>query len=69
MHPSDRRNTGQTLPVAALAVQASLLAALVASTFLSEQYYLPIWSLAAVAAAADLRREESERDACAARHQ
>jgi len=67
--PSDRRNAGQTLPVAALAVQASLLAALVASTFLSEQYYLPIWSLVAVAAAADLRREESERDACAARHQ
>ncbi|GAA3631368.1 O-antigen ligase family protein [Lentzea roselyniae] len=52
-----------------LAVQASLIAALVAATFLSEQYYLPIWSLVAVAIAADLRREESERDACAARHQ
>lgn len=52
-----------------LAVQASLIAALVASTFLSEQYYLPIWSLVAVAIAADLRREESERDACVARHQ
>lgn len=52
-----------------LAVQASLVAALVASTFLSEQYYLPIWSLVAVAIAADLRREESESDACAARHQ
>jgi putative inorganic carbon (HCO3(-)) transporter len=52
-----------------LAVQSSLIAALVASTFLSEQYYLPIWSLVAVAIAADLRREESERDACAARHQ
>ncbi|WP_112270697.1 O-antigen ligase family protein [Lentzea terrae] len=52
-----------------LAVQASLIAALVASTFLSEQYYLPIWSLVAVAIAADVRREESERDACLARHQ
>lgn len=52
-----------------LAVQASLIAALVASTFLSEQYYLPIWSLVAVAIAADLRREERERDACLARHQ
>ncbi|MFI6099335.1 O-antigen ligase family protein [Lentzea sp. NPDC051213] len=38
-----------------LAVQASLIAALVASTFLSEQYYLPIWSLIAVAVAAELR--------------
>ncbi|MEU0880665.1 O-antigen ligase family protein [Lentzea sp. NPDC005914] len=52
-----------------LAVQAALIAALVASTFLSEQYYLPIWSLVAVAIAADLRREERERDACVARHQ
>lgn len=52
-----------------LAVQAALIAALVASTFLSEQYYLPIWSLVAVAIAADLRREERESDACAARHQ
>lgn len=52
-----------------LATQASLIAALVASTFLSEQYYLPIWSLVAVAIAADLRREESESDACPARHQ
>ncbi|MFS8101995.1 O-antigen ligase family protein [Lentzea alba] len=52
-----------------LAVQASLIAALVASTFLSEQYYLPIWSLVAVAIAAGLRLEESERDACLARHQ
>ena len=52
-----------------LAIQASLIAALVASTFLSEQYYLPIWSLVAVAIAAGLRLEESERDACVARHQ
>jgi O-antigen ligase len=52
-----------------LAIQASLIAALVASTFLSEQYYLPIWSLVAVAIAAGLRHEESERDACVARHQ
>ncbi|KJK52327.1 polymerase [Lentzea aerocolonigenes] len=52
-----------------LAVQASLIAALVASTFLSEQYYLPIWSLVAVAIAAQVRVEERERDACVARHQ
>lgn len=39
----------------AVAVQASLVAVLVAATFLSEQYYLPLWLLVAVAVAADLR--------------
>ncbi|MGX7829132.1 O-antigen ligase family protein [Actinokineospora sp. 24-640] len=38
-----------------VAVQASLLAVLVASTFLSQQYYLPLWFLAALVCAADLR--------------
>jgi O-antigen ligase len=38
-----------------VAVQASLLATAVASTFLSEQYYLPLWLVIAVACAAELR--------------
>ncbi|WNV88546.1 O-antigen ligase family protein [Umezawaea sp. Da 62-37] len=38
-----------------VAVQAGLLAVVVASTFLSEQYYLPLWLMIAVACAADLR--------------
>lgn len=38
-----------------VAIQASLLAVVVASTFLSEQYYLPLWSMVALAVAADLR--------------
>ena len=38
-----------------VAVQAVADRRAVASTFLSEQYYLPIWSLVAVAIAADLR--------------
>ncbi|HEX6339642.1 O-antigen ligase family protein [Umezawaea sp.] len=38
-----------------IAVQASLLATAVASTFLSEQYYLPLWLMIAVACAAELR--------------
>ncbi|MGK3208881.1 O-antigen ligase family protein [Amycolatopsis sp. MEPSY49] len=56
----------------AVAIQASLLAVLVTSTFLSEQYYLPLWSLAALAVAAEtrVRREgEGSADAGAARHQ
>ncbi|WP_414938230.1 O-antigen ligase family protein [Amycolatopsis sp. cmx-11-51] len=58
----------------AIAIQASLLAVLVASTFLSEQYYLPLWSLAALAVAAEIRarredRERSSADACSARDQ
>ncbi|MBW4721958.1 O-antigen ligase family protein [Saccharothrix obliqua] len=51
----------------AAAVQASLIAVVVASTFLSQQYYLPLWSLVAVVAAADLRRRGT--DACAPRDQ
>ncbi|XVV01113.1 O-antigen ligase family protein [Actinosynnema sp. CA-248983] len=47
------------------AVQASLIAVVVASTFLSQQYYLPLWSLVAVVVAADLRVRRA--DACAAR--
>jgi O-antigen ligase len=38
-----------------VAVQASLLAVAVASTFLSEQYYLPLWLMIAVACAAEVR--------------
>ncbi len=56
----------------AVAIQASLLAVLVTSTFLSEQYYLPLWSLAALAVAAGtrVRREgEGSADAGAARDQ
>lgn len=40
-----------------LAVQAGLIAVLIASTFLSEQYYMPLWSAIAVACALDLRTE------------
>jgi putative inorganic carbon (hco3(-)) transporter len=43
---------------AAVAVQASLVAVLVAATFLSEQYYLPLWLLVALAVAADLRARQ-----------
>ncbi|MET1074780.1 MAG: O-antigen ligase family protein [Umezawaea sp.] len=38
-----------------VAVQAGLLAVVVASTFLSEQYYLPLWLMIAIACAADTR--------------
>ncbi|WP_206789020.1 O-antigen ligase [Amycolatopsis sp. MtRt-6] len=56
----------------AVAIQASLLAVLVTSTFLSEQYYLPLWSLAALAVAAETRscrESEGSADAGAARDQ
>ncbi|WP_410671567.1 O-antigen ligase family protein [Amycolatopsis sp. cmx-4-68] len=58
----------------AVAIQGSLLAVLVTSTFLSEQYYLPFWSLAALAVAAETRvrregLEEGSADAGAARDQ
>ncbi|SFW78154.1 O-antigen ligase family protein [Amycolatopsis australiensis] len=58
----------------AVAIQASLLSVLVTSTFLSEQYYLPLWSLAALAVAGEIRvrREgpgEGSAHAGAARHQ
>ncbi|MDQ3576448.1 MAG: O-antigen ligase family protein [Actinomycetota bacterium] len=44
-----------------VAVQAGLLAVLVASTFLSQHYYLPLWSLIALACAADIRVREGRR--------
>ena len=50
-----------------VAVQASLLATAVASTFLSEQYYLPLWLTIAVACAAELRNGSGS--ACPARDQ
>jgi putative inorganic carbon (HCO3(-)) transporter len=55
----------------AIAIQASLLAVVVTSAFLSEQYYLPLWSLAALAVAAGTRIREGEgsADAGAARDQ
>ncbi|MGW4115951.1 O-antigen ligase family protein [Actinosynnema sp. NPDC004786] len=62
-----RRTTADPLPV--VAVQASLIAVLVASTFLSQQYYLPLWSLVAVVAAADLRLRRANDVACAPRDQ
>jgi O-antigen ligase len=55
---------------AMVSVQAALLAVAVAATFLSEQYYLPLWLLAALAVAAELRvRREGSADARAPRHQ
>lgn len=48
----------------AVAVQAALIAVLVASIFLSEQYYLPLWSLVALAVAIE-RRSSLEESRCA----
>lgn len=48
----------------AVAVQAALIAVLVASIFLSEQYYLPLWSLVAIAVAIE-QRTRKERGPCA----
>ncbi|WP_439656076.1 O-antigen ligase family protein [Lentzea sp. HUAS TT2] len=48
----------------AVAVQAALIAVLVASIFLSEQYYLPLWSLVALAVAIE-RRSSSKESRCA----
>ncbi|MFD4675672.1 O-antigen ligase family protein [Lentzea sp. NPDC058450] len=45
----------------AVAVQAALLAVLVASIFLSEQYYLPLWSLVAIAVALEQRSLKESR--------
>ncbi|MGW6934583.1 O-antigen ligase family protein [Lentzea sp. NPDC054927] len=45
----------------AVAVQAALIAVLVASIFLSEQYYLPLWSLVAIAVAIEVRARNSAR--------
>ncbi|MCE7000463.1 O-antigen ligase family protein [Saccharothrix sp. S26] len=62
-----RRTTPDPLPI--LAAQASLIAVVVASTFLSQQYYLPLWSLVAVVAAADLRLRRANDVARAPRDQ
>lgn len=50
-----------------VAVQAALIAVVVASTFLSQQYYLPLWLLIGLAVAAESRLHERKgRDvACA----
>jgi putative inorganic carbon (HCO3(-)) transporter len=63
------RSTGDRGPMAA--VQASLVAVGVGAIFLSEQYYLPLWLLVAVAVAAALRAhgEGGGDDARAPRHQ
>ncbi|WP_409461656.1 O-antigen ligase family protein [Amycolatopsis sp. GA6-003] len=53
----------------AIVLQAALLAVLVASAFLSEQYYLPLWSLAALGVAAGIRTGKAGADACPARDQ
>ncbi|MDX8031995.1 O-antigen ligase family protein [Lentzea sp. BCCO 10_0856] len=45
----------------AVAVQAALIAVLVASIFLSEQYYLPLWSLVAIAVAIEVRARNSSQ--------
>lgn len=54
------RTGGPAARTEAIVIQASLLAVLVTSTFLSEQYYLPLWSLTAFAVAAGdrVRREK-----------
>jgi O-antigen ligase len=44
-----------------VAVQAALIAVLVASIFLSEQYYLPLWSLVAIAVAIEVRARKERR--------
>ncbi|MBW0103468.1 O-antigen ligase [Pseudonocardia sp. KRD291] len=49
---SARAGPDRLLP---LAVQCSLVAILVASAFLSEQYYMPLWSMIAAACALGLR--------------
>jgi putative inorganic carbon (hco3(-)) transporter len=55
---------------AMVAVQAALLAVAVGATFLSEQYYLPLWLLTALAVAADLHlRRETSNHAHAPRDQ
>ncbi|SMD20977.1 O-antigen ligase family protein [Lentzea albidocapillata] len=45
----------------AVAVQAALIAVLIASIFLSEQYYLPLWSLVAIAVAIERRSQKESR--------
>jgi O-antigen ligase len=51
--PTDGRSTA--VAHAALAVQGGLLAVVVTSFFLSEEYYLTLWGLVSLAAALDVR--------------
>lgn len=53
-----RRGADRALVVA---IQASLLAIAVASAFLSEQYYFPLWSMVAIACAVSLRSPQAAR--------
>jgi O-antigen ligase len=53
-----RDRPGRLLP---LAVQTALIAVCVASAFLSEQYYMPLWALTAAACAVGLRSEGATR--------
>ncbi|MFD1152633.1 O-antigen ligase family protein, partial [Saccharothrix hoggarensis] len=66
---SERVLRATTDPRPVLAAQSALVAVVVASTFLSQQYYLPLWSLVAVVAAADLRLRRTSDVACAPRDQ
>jgi O-antigen ligase len=52
---SERALRASEDPRPMIAIQTGLLGVLVASTFLSEQYYMSLWSLVAIACAADLR--------------
>ena len=47
--------------VAALACQGSLIAVCITSSFLSEEYYMPLWAAIAVAAAVELRTRDLGR--------
>lgn len=55
---SERALRASEDPRPMIAIQAGLLGVLVASTFLSEQYYMSLWSLVAMACAADLRTRQ-----------
>lgn len=50
-----RRSTDRSLP---LAVEAALIGIVVASIFLSEEFYMPLWSMVALACALDLRSRQ-----------
>jgi O-antigen ligase len=50
-----RRPAADETLQAAWSVQGSLLAICIASSFLSEEYYLPLWAVIAIAAAVELR--------------
>lgn len=57
-HPARGAGGPRAVP---LAVQGSLVAVLVASIFLSEQYYMPLWAMIAAACAIDLRGRTESR--------